>query len=95
MKKLRGLLWKPGVNGLGVRGFHHLPYKKRFDQAARRHDRLYDMKGGASDREFADIEFFYLCLKSCSTTFQAIIASIYFVFVRCLGWLFYRYDRET
>lgn len=35
---LKGIFWKPGINGLGVFGFHKLPYAKLFDKAARQHD---------------------------------------------------------
>lgn len=54
MIRLKGILWKPGINGLGVRGFHHLPYRKRFDSAARMHDKLYDCNGTSKDRFNAD-----------------------------------------
>ena len=31
--RLKGVLWKPGVNGLGVWGIRCLPYRKRFDKS--------------------------------------------------------------
>lgn len=96
MKKfqLKGCLWKPGVNGLGIRGFHHLPYRKRFDGAARMHDKLYDCEGTSKDRFKADRLFFFFCIDSCNTDLQCFFAILYFVIVRMFGWAFYRYDKQ-
>lgn len=92
--RLRGILWKPGINGLGVLGFHRLPYRKRFDYAARQHDELYDIKNGTrKDRRVADIFFFQSCLQNCRTDLHCFMAIIYFVLVRLFGWAFFRYDR--
>lgn len=92
-KMLRGLLWKPGVNGLGVRGFHCLPYRKRFEEAANNHDTEYDEKGGWRDRREYDIIFLQAMLEKCVNTLQVSVAVIYFYVVRLFGWLFYRYNR--
>lgn len=92
-KMLRGLLWKPGVNGLGVRGFHCLPYHKRFEEAANNHDTEYDEKGGWRDRREYDIIFLQAMLEKCVNTLQVSVAVIYFYVVRLFGWLFYRYNR--
>ena len=51
--KIKGIFYKPGVNGLGVRGFHRLPYRKLFDEAARHHDWMYDLGGDSGDRKAA------------------------------------------
>lgn len=92
--RIRGCLWKAGVNGLGVRGFHLLPYRKRFDIAAREHDRGYDMAGGWQTRRFFDIRFLEAMVRACHTDQQCTFAMVYFVAVRAFGWLFYRYDRQ-
>lgn len=91
--RLKGCLWKPGINGLGVRGFHHLPYRKRFDYAARNHDRLYDCEGSSKDRFNVDRLFLEWCIQSSHTDFQCFFAILYFVIVRMFGWAFYRYNR--
>lgn len=91
--RLRGILWKEGVNGLGVRGFHCLPCRQRFDDAARLHDEAYDRRGGWEDRRFADINFLCRCVRRSATTWQVTLAVLYFYAVRLFGWLFYRYDR--
>ena len=95
MKKLRGMLWKPGVNGLGVRGMHCLPYRRRFDAAARKHDAEYDEKGGGKDRREYDIIFLQSMLEVCETTLQVSVAVVYFYAVRLFGWMFYRYTRTA
>lgn len=95
MKKLRlkGCLWKPGINGLGVRGIHRLPYRKRFDKAAREHDRCYDIRGDRGERFYFDVEFLKDCINSCESDLQCGFAIVYFVVVRMLGWAFYRYNK--
>lgn len=93
--KIKGCLWKPGENGLGVRGLHCLPYRRRFDAAARKHDAEYDEKGGGKDRREYDIIFLQSMLEVCETTLQVSVAVVYFYAVRVFGWLFYRYDRAT
>lgn len=94
MITLKGIFWRPGINGLGVRGMHNLPYRKRFDQAARHHDWLYDISGDGGDRRFADINFLYMCVRQCETDFQCFFAILYFIAVRLFGWAFFRYNRR-
>lgn len=93
MKKLRGLLWKPGVNGLGVRGMHCLPYRKRFAEAANNHDLEYDERGGWRDRREYDIIFLQAMLEKCENTLQVSVAVAYYYAVRVFGWLFYNYKK--
>lgn len=92
--KIKGCLWKPGINGLGVLGFHVLPYRKRFDGAARNHDAEYDEKGSRKDRREYDIIFLQSMLEVSETTLQVSFAVLYFYLVRLFGWLFYRYKRK-
>lgn len=94
MNGLSGILWKPGINGLGVLGFHKLPYRKRFDGAARQHDSDYDSKGDAWWRRFYDIKFLWNMIGACDTDFQVGFAVFYFVMARLFGWAFYRYRRN-
>lgn len=92
--QLKGCLWKPGINGLGVRGLHCLPYRKRFDCAARNHDKMYDCGGTWKDRRRVDIIFLGQCVNCSRTTFQVTVSVIYFYAVRLLGWAFFRYDKQ-
>lgn len=94
MIRIKGCLWQPGINGLGVRGFHHLPYRKRFDQAARMHDKLYDCGTTPNDRFKTDRLFLVSCIRSCDTDIQCLFAIVYFTIVRLLGWAFFKYKRE-
>lgn len=91
------MLWRPGVNGLGVGDIwanRLLPCRERFDAAARLHDEAYDRRGGAWERRFADINFLYNMLRRCDTDWHVAVAVAYYCAVRALGWLFYRYGRE-
>lgn len=93
---IRGVLWKPGINGLGVRGCSRLlPYRHRFNAAACEHDANYDEKGKAKDRRIYDIHFLRCMTKACQTDLQVFFAIVYYVIVRLFGWLFYRYNRDN
>lgn len=89
--RLIGILWKPGINGLDVLGFHKLPYRHKFDWAARHHDWMYDLGGDSGDRKAADVRFHYDCARVCATTLQVTMSIIYFYAVRLFGWMFFKY----
>lgn len=91
--RLKGILWKPDINGLGVLGFHALPYRKRFDKAARKHDEWYDTKGDGWARRLYDIGFLIRCLEASRSDMARVMAWAYFILCRMFGWMFYRYDR--
>lgn len=93
MFRLRGCLWKSGINGLGVFGFHDLPYKKLFDAAARSHDAHYDLVGNEHSRFTADRLFLIGMVCVSDSTPKVAFAIIYYLFVRLMGWAFYRYRR--
>lgn len=96
--RIKGCLWKAGVNGLGV-GPAWLrwlvPYRELFDTAARIHDDEYDQKGDGHMRFLFDKYLLENMLRRSGNDVQAVFSVVYFVFVRVFGWLFYRYDRET
>ena len=65
---LKGLFWKPGINGLGVKIFKYtpkLPYSKLFDNAAKMHDEMYNLQGSENSRFIKDKYFLLLCLCVC------------------------------
>lgn len=90
---LRGCLWKSGINGLGVLGFHRLPYRRLFHEAACCHDADYDRKGSWRNRRDYDISFLWHMVIECGTDIQVAFALLYYVLVRVFGWAFYRYNR--
>lgn len=98
---LKGILWRPGVNGLGVGNMwinRLLPYRKRFGMAARVHDRYYDMEEGSPQlRRAADWTFLMDMGCECGgrSEWPYVMAVIYYVAVRLFGWLFYRYSRDS
>ena len=96
MKKLRGIMWKPGANGLGIGPEclrRLLPYRNRFHEAALLHDVRYDERGGSKERSKYDIAFLEDMVYDSSSTLQVSVAVVYFYAVRVFGWLFYRYNR--
>ena len=94
---LRGCLWHPGTNGLGVGPMwlrRCLPYRVLFNAAAIKHDNSYDIKGGKWYlRAVADLSFLHDMLKMSCNIEERIMALVYYVLVRIFGWMFYRYDR--
>ncbi len=93
--RIKGCLWKEGVNGLGIRGMSRLPYRRLFDVAAREHDRKYDLGGDGGDRRFADLVFLWQCAAVCKTDAQAFMAMAYYTAVRLFGWLFFNYKKDN
>lgn len=93
---LRGCLWHEGSNGLGVGPIwlrKLLPYRKRFDKAARKHDECYDTKGDGEARKAYDLLFLCSSLSASDTMMQRMVAYVYYALVCLFGWAFYRYDR--
>jgi hypothetical protein len=91
---LRGILWKEGVNGLGVGRFHALPCRRTFDTAARLHDAAYDLNGDRWARKIADLIFLVNMLKVSKRWYHRLFAYIYYIMVRMFGWAFFRYDNK-
>lgn len=92
--RLRGLLWKPGINGLGVGPAWLrilLPYRHRFDGVAKEHDRMYDDGGTWRDRREADFMLLTDMVRLCANDVQVVFGVAYYFMVRMFGWLFYRY----
>ena len=95
--RIKGCLWKEGVNGLGVGPAwlrRLVPYRELFDTAARIHDGEYDQKGDGHMRFLFDKYLLKNMLRRSGNDVQAVFSVVYFVCVRMFGWLFYRYDRE-
>ena len=93
---MKGCLWHKGSNGLGIGPLwlrRWLPYRKKFDAVARKHDTEYDELGDWKDRREYDILFLQSLLEVSVTTLQVSVAIVYFYLVRLFGWLFYRYNK--
>ena len=93
--RLRGVLWKPGVNGLGVGPMWMrmlLPYRNRFDGASKEHDRRYDDGGTWRDRKTADFVLLTDMVRLCENDLQVMFSIGYYFMVRLFGWLFFRYN---
>ena len=90
--KLKGLFYKKGVNGCGIKLFgFHTPYHKLFENACIIHDLGYDDGGNESRRFFVDKFFFAGMISEANTGFSCFVATVYFLSVRFFGWLFFNY----
>ena len=90
MIRLRGCLYKPGVNGFGPRGMK-VPYSKQFNEAGENHDTAYDFGGDKWDRLIADEDLLADMAKESDNDWQVLVAIIYYWIARALGWLFFNY----
>lgn len=96
MIKLKGLFYKPGINGCGVELFsYHTPYHKLFNECCCCHDACYDLGGNGKDRFKYDRKFLQLMIPKCQSTWHVIIAMLYYLLVRLFGWLFFNYKDEN
>lgn len=94
--RLKGCLWHEGSNGLGVGPMwlrRWLPCRKAFDAAARKHDTNYDLQGTGKDRFMYDKMLLRDMALDSETDIQVLFSIVYYLAVRCFGWLFYRYYR--
>ena len=91
---IKGILYKRGVNGLGVGPMWMrmlLPYRHRFDDAAKEHDGRYDACGTWRDRRMADFMLLTDMVRLCGNDLQVIFSIGYYFMVRAFGWLFFKY----
>lgn len=92
MIKLKGLLYRHGINGCGVKILGiKTPYHKLFNEPCCCHDACYDAGGSSNDRFIADKKFFQSMISKCNSSWHIIIASWYYISVRIIGWLFFNY----
>ena len=94
--KLKGLLYRRGINGCGVKIFHiRTPYHERFKAACEVHDAAYDAGGDGAARQFVDIAFLERMLMLCDNSKLVFVSICYYVAVRALGWLFFNYKDKN
>lgn len=93
---IKGCLWHEGSDGLGVGPMwlrRWLPYRERFDAAARVHDECYDIKGDGRDRFLYDKHLLEMMMRVSENDVEGLFSIVYYVMVRAFGWAFYRYGR--
>lgn len=71
-----------------------LPYRNRFDTAARIHDNLYDHKGDGLSRFLADRYLLESMVRQSENDMQILFSVVYYIAVRISGWMFYRYNKD-
>jgi len=92
--RLKGLLYRKGVNGCGVKIFRiRMPYHERFKAACEVHDACYDTGGDEGVRRIVDIFSLKRMITECDNSLHVFVAVCYYVAVRVFGWLFFKYDK--
>lgn len=92
---MKGILYKRGVNGCGVRIFgFHTPMHKRFETACAVHDCGYDLGGDGRRRAYVDRVFLRDMTGLCRNDWHMAAAICYYVSVRLMGWLFFNYKND-
>lgn len=93
MARLKGLLYRQGINGCGVKIFGlHTPLHKRFQNACAVHDCGYDLGGDGQRRAYVDRVFMRDLVGLCRHDGHVLVAMVYYLSVRLLGWLFFNYN---
>lgn len=94
--RLKGCLYKEGVNGFGIRKFRP-PYADLFDPVGCSHDRYYDLGGDEDFRLFADIEMLRGMLEIAEdreSRWLVFYSVFCYCVVRMCGWAFYNYKED-
>lgn len=92
--ELKGILWKPGINGCGVTRLS-VPFGKLFRPACELHDAMYDLGGTEESRYKVDKKFLAKMVELSENNIHICWAFTYFLIVRLCGWLFFNYKKEN
>lgn len=89
-KKLKGALWRAGVNGCGVCGVRP-PFFDKFQACCELHDAMYNEGGDGKARFRADKRLIVDMVNRSMGTWLMMWCFVYYVAVRMFGWLFFNY----
>lgn len=89
-KKLKGALWRAGVNGCGVFGVRP-PFFDKFQTCCELHDAMYNEGGDGMARFRADKRLIVDMVNRSTGTWLMLWCFVYYVAVRMFGWLFFNY----
>ncbi len=89
--KLKGILWRAGVNGCGVFGIKP-PFFDKFQACCELHDAMYDLGGDGKERFKADKRLLVDMVERSTGSWLMTWCFIYYLSVRMFGWLFFNYQ---
>ena len=88
--KLKGILWRAGVNGCGVFGVKP-PFFDKFQACCELHDAMYDLGGDGKARFRADKRLLVDMVERSTGSWLMLWCFVYYLSVRMFGWLFFNY----
>ena len=88
--RLKGILWRAGVNGCGVFGIKP-PLWRKYQACCELHDALYDLGGDGKARFKADRKLLEGMLAKSDKARYVLWTVGYYYAVRAFGWLFFNY----
>ena len=88
--RLRGILWRAGVNGCGVFGIKP-PFFNKFQACCELHDAMYDLGGGKKERFRADKRLLIDMVERSTGSWLILWCFVYYLSVRMFGRLFFNY----
>lgn len=88
--RLRGILWRAGVNGCGVFGVKP-PFFDKFQACCELHDAMYDLGGDGKARFRADKRLLVDMVERSTGSWLMAWCFVYYLSVRMFGWLFFNY----
>lgn len=88
--RLRGILWRAGINGCGVFGIKP-PFFDKFQACCELHDAMYDLGGDGKARFKADKRLLVDMVERSTGSWLMVWCFVYYLSVRSFGWLFFNY----
>ena len=88
--RLKGILWRAGVNGCGVFGIKP-PFFDKFQACCELHDAMYDLGGDGKARFKADKRLLMDMVERSTGSWLMLWCFVYYLSVRMFGWLFFNY----
>ena len=88
--RLKGILWRAGINGCGVFGIKP-PFFDKFQACCELHDAMYDLGGDGKDRFRADKRLLVDMVERSTGSWFMLWCFVYYLSVRMFGWLFFNY----
>ena len=92
--RLKGILWRAGINGCGVFGVKP-PFFDKFQACCELHDAMYDLGGDDKARFKADKRLLVDMVERSTGSWLMLWCFVYYLSVRMFGWLFFNYQLEN
>ena len=92
--RLKGILWRAGINGCGVFGLKP-PFFDKFQACCELHDAMYDLGGDGKARFRADKRLLVDMVERSTGSWLMLWCFVYYLNVRMFGWLFFNYKEAS